>query len=271
METYKLTGQQSGKKVLIVGGIHGDEHLSFSLLKQLQSEQISAGELSVVPFVNIPGLLKRSHEYPEGDLELNRSFHIPFLQEVKSLVAEVDYVIDIHSHQYTQTINYGVIFHGLGLEPESMKLLSALDTNYFEQVDVLQNIERVKGTLAYYALMHNKPTVIIETTNLDLANYDVINSLKTSILSLMSAETLTEFRPTQVHVVKSETDILVDHLYKNLGDNVEEGDSLFGGWGIKTGNNVEVCTRYKGIVVTLPRKTFISTGYSAYRIAIAGG
>ena len=68
-------------KVLLIGGIHGDEYSSVSIifkwLKTLNKHHSGLFHWNVIPLVNVDGLLrKKSHRVNGNNIDLNRNFPI---------------------------------------------------------------------------------------------------------------------------------------------------------------------------------------------------
>jgi len=89
------------KKVLIIGGQHGDEPTGVEICKDLYSMR-SAGNLFIIPCVNPIGYKAKTRE--QNGVDLNRSYSFcedqrvsKTIDLVKGLCDIVDLVIDVHS------------------------------------------------------------------------------------------------------------------------------------------------------------------------------
>jgi predicted deacylase len=100
---------QAGPTVLLLAGVHGDEINGIESLRGLIESEIftnlKAGNLIVVPLLNVFGFINFSREVPDGK-DINRSFPGSISGSLASRVARViskkilphtDYAIDLHT------------------------------------------------------------------------------------------------------------------------------------------------------------------------------
>ncbi len=104
---HQITGTRLGPKLLIIGGVHGDEYEPIAairrLIEEVTPEQLS-GSLTCIPIVNEPAFLRVSRTGPDG-LDLARTFpgreggtiteEIAFA--ATRFIREADYLIDLHT------------------------------------------------------------------------------------------------------------------------------------------------------------------------------
>jgi len=102
-----ISGQHSGPRLLILGGVHGDEYEPIAALRRLSREVCPAqlrGELILIPVVNVPAFLGRSRTGPDH-LDLartmpgqdNGSVTEQIASELARQIRQSDSLIDLHT------------------------------------------------------------------------------------------------------------------------------------------------------------------------------
>ena len=102
-ELYHLKGKQKGKRILLIGGIHGNEIGAYKAADLLIDSEIKRGEVIIIPRSNFTSILANVRGY-NGDM--NRKFSYiskkdpdyPFVEFLKSAILEYrpDVVISMH-------------------------------------------------------------------------------------------------------------------------------------------------------------------------------
>lgn len=126
VESLTIEGAQSGKHLLILGGIHGDEYEPMAAVRQLRtriSPEKLSGRVTLVPVVNQPAYERINRRGPD-DLDLARTFPgspdgsitQQIAHEVTQIIKSVDYMIDLHTGGLYSNL---APFSGYTLHPDS--------------------------------------------------------------------------------------------------------------------------------------------------------
>lgn len=126
VESLTIEGAQSGKHLLILGGIHGDEYEPMAAVRQLRtriSPEKLSGRVTLVPVVNQPAYERINRRGPD-DLDLARTFPgspdgsitQQIAHEVTQIIKFVDYMIDLHTGGLYSNL---APFSGYTLHPDS--------------------------------------------------------------------------------------------------------------------------------------------------------
>lgn len=118
MKSQVFKYNQTGKKILIIAGVHGDQHTSIYaaqlFAQNLQDKTITVnsdiGVIEIVNFVNYIGMFNFTRQNQNG-VDLNREFNKSkssekVVQKLKKLIAKYDIVIDLHSSFNTTQFCY---------------------------------------------------------------------------------------------------------------------------------------------------------------------
>jgi len=102
-QKYVIPGKRKGKKILVIGGIHGNEPGAYKAAEILSRVKVERGELIIAPRTNVVSILADVRGY-NGDM--NRKFQYlsrkdpdyERVQEIKELIAETkpDLVLSLH-------------------------------------------------------------------------------------------------------------------------------------------------------------------------------
>lgn len=108
MPVHVFRADKPGPKILLSGGMHGDEvngiELLRKFLKQGWLKKLLCGSVVVVPIINVYGFINFSREVPDGK-DVNRSF--PGNKE-GSLASAVAYTM---THYLLPEVDFGLDFH----------------------------------------------------------------------------------------------------------------------------------------------------------------
>lgn len=115
-------------KVLVIGGMHGNERLGIDLVKRLQAQPIEG----VSVLIANPKAVKANQRFTETDLnrsfaDKDRSYETRRANFLKRYVRDFNIVLDFHN---TQTPNNNCGFVGVGCSPflfKTLKLLGMTD------------------------------------------------------------------------------------------------------------------------------------------------
>lgn len=105
-----------GKSILIIGGLHGNQHTSILacqlLNKQFASKKIkNIKKIKVCNFVNYTGIFNNTRQ-DQNNIDLNRQFDLvkkssnADIQKIKKYIAQFDVIIDVHSSFNTTQFCY---------------------------------------------------------------------------------------------------------------------------------------------------------------------
>ena len=104
---HEIIGNRPGPRLLITGGVHGDEFEPMAavrrLMREIRAEELG-GRVTLVPVVNEPAF-RRGHRTAEDDLDLARtcpgnpagSLTERIAWELSQLIRAADYYIDLHT------------------------------------------------------------------------------------------------------------------------------------------------------------------------------
>lgn len=107
MDLLRIDGEHSGPKLLVLGGIHGDEYEPILAIRRLATvidRSRLAGELMLVPIANEPAFQRQQRCGPDG-LDLARTFPgradgsvtEQIAARLAAWIAECDFLIDLHT------------------------------------------------------------------------------------------------------------------------------------------------------------------------------
>lgn len=265
-----LRSKVEGSKFSITAGVHGDETSPQVTARRIIENATNKGTLTVIPSLNVESTILRSHGSPDNKIaDYNRNFHNhdqhELLNDLLTIIKEnSEFHIDLHAHQYTQTIPYVVQFE---YQPSNYVDLRAynsaykLGVKYIERVSVRDNYNRIQGTLVHNLRNLDIPSLVVEVSpsNLDIAQL---------------AAQLANFPHDYCELIPvtrytSTADLLIDEVFFNLGDNISPGDRLFSYYQVNSINprNYYI-SQGGGTAVTLPvAGQFYRKGFSITRVA----
>ncbi|MEL6711199.1 MAG: M14/M99 family metallopeptidase [Pseudomonadota bacterium] len=101
LDVYRIQGERSGKTLLIIGGIQGDEPGGYRAADRYVDVSLSQGQLIIVPRANLKAIML-GQRGPDGDM--NRQFHdqpwsgpmLPVVRKIQRLIAEADVLLNLH-------------------------------------------------------------------------------------------------------------------------------------------------------------------------------
>ena len=187
-EHYHIKGRQKGKRVLLVGGIHGNEVGAYKASDLLINSDIKRGELIILPRTNFTSILANVRGY-NGDM--NRKFDYiskkdpdyPYVEFLKSAILEYrpDVVISMHdgygfAREYKRAWGQSVVidevsYRGFNLYQKA-KFVLENSNRYLRRKLALINTKTFTGThhkeqkkaLTGWCLNHNIEAYCIEAS-----------------------------------------------------------------------------------------------------------
>tara|TARA_B100001093_G_scaffold506174_1_gene564677 strand:- start:406 stop:1104 length:699 start_codon:yes stop_codon:yes gene_type:complete len=201
IDIYTIKSRNKGKKILLVGGTHGNEPSGFITLLRLQNAfkknkiKLKSGELTIIHNSNPCGYyLDNRHLNIVGKpIDLNRMYNKNFIinKKIENIVDKYDIILDFHEGWGYIRNNDGSIGSSIQtinipkyLYTDILKILnSKIDIDYKKwNINTRKSIE---NTLRDYCLKKHKKYILIETTgqnnvqelsirvnqNLDIINY----------------------------------------------------------------------------------------------------
>ncbi len=237
IQIHVYRSQQPGPKILILGGVHGDEINGIEIVrKSIESglfKGIKRGSIIAIPIVNIYGFLNFSRDLPDGK-DVNRSF--PGTKR-GSLASRVAYAI---SKKVLPAVDFGIDFHTGGASrynypqirysPEDIK---AIDLARTFAPPFLIPSKRLAGSLRREAGEMDIPIIVFEGgQSLRLDPFSInegINGLKRI---MYSAGMINEApKPNQAIIFNRKKWIRATRSgmfqwIRQSGDSVEEGEII---------------------------------------------
>lgn len=104
---FVIAGERSGPRLLILGGVHGDEYEPIAAIRRLaeciDAKQL-AGQVTLVPLVNEPAFAAQARTAEDG-LDLARTFPgspdgtvtQQIAAAIAAMIQEADFLIDLHT------------------------------------------------------------------------------------------------------------------------------------------------------------------------------
>ncbi len=101
LHVFRIKGEKSGKTLLIIGGIQGDEPAGFLAADFYADFQLEKGNLIVVPRANFPSILRNERQINQ---DMNRKFlddnisnyEMKVVSVLKKLICESDCFLNLH-------------------------------------------------------------------------------------------------------------------------------------------------------------------------------
>lgn len=238
MPVHIIRGKEKGPCVFVCAAIHGDELNGIEIVRRLirhKSFKITHGTLLLVPMVNVYGVLNQSRYMPDRR-DLNRAFPgsakgtlagIVANKFMKEIVEKCDYGIDLHTGAVHRS-NLPQIRANLN-DRKTARLARAFG------VPVLLNAEERDGSLRQAAVDHGARILLYEAGEALRFDELSIRAGTRGIRNVLSQLGMTgpkeqknNFKPFVANTsnwVRASASGIVNNL-KNLGDFVQEGDSL---------------------------------------------
>lgn len=187
VEKFEYNGRYTGKTILIIGSVHGNEPAGHYTLKKLKGKldrkelSILNGKLILIPSPNPCGVQYNYREIPGGH-DINRGF--PYVKDGTSRTennqkivdyiteSQPDLVIDFHEAYYFHKMNrdsWGstIIINEPKYKKIALKCTSALNktiTNKKKHWSVISHFDQIPGSLRSYCNMMKQGYILIETT-----------------------------------------------------------------------------------------------------------
>jgi predicted deacylase len=156
-----IFGNNTGKKITIVGGAHGNEHIgahvAMSLVQWLQQFDLK-GQIYLIPFASPEALHLNTREFK--NIDLNRQFsskNLPTLlkhrvEQIKKCIDGSELVIDCHGASHAEEIKWPFVY----CDPRFKKYGGKFPTDVILQV-------APAGSLRDYCLKLKIPCLTIES------------------------------------------------------------------------------------------------------------
>jgi predicted deacylase len=258
------------KKVLLIGGLHGDEVSSYLFLNKLKEKSLNYKDVEFIPFVNRKGFL--NNEKLWNGMDLNRSFNsdkAEVLNHIRKKIDSADIIIDIHSNTRGRTEPYVVILKQNLFVDETLGLASTLGFKFYELADLTVNPKRIEGTLMNYVSKESKIVITVELPAIQVFNSVMFNKLIKSFkqgLKLLQVEPNDQMHETMK--IKSPSDILITNVFIREGSNISKGKKMLSYINLLTNKKGYIKSRSSCIVVTIPEKGVYLSGYCLCRVTI---
>jgi hypothetical protein len=250
---HKLESGKAGPRILVLGGIQGDEPGGFNAASLLVTDyKITRGSVWIVPNLNFESIIKRSRGI-HGDM--NRKFsHIKrsdpeyqSIQKIKSLIVnnEIDVILNLHDgsgfyrtkyidkqhnpHRWGQSIiidqdeitaeKFGSLHYiAKSVMLSVNKRISNSKHHYAVKNTWTKNGDiEMEKTLTYFAIKNSKPAFGIEASKSFLTHQRVLFHLLVveSFMDKIGVEFQKEFELTQESVHKLLNNNIKISLYNN--------------------------------------------------------
>ncbi|WP_437193153.1 succinylglutamate desuccinylase/aspartoacylase family protein [Planctomicrobium sp. SH527] len=252
VRSHTIHGQQSGKNLLILGGIHGDEFEPIAAIRELMKTidvTNLRGQVTFVPIANEPAFTEAKRTGPDG-LDLARTFPgksdgtitEKIASEINHLIQQSDYLIDLHTGGIALDI---VPLTGYMLHPnEEILQCQKRMAKAFNLPLIWGTDPNLNGRSLSAARDANVPAIYAEWGGGTGLNPDGVNDYVTGCLQVMSELGMYAYPAplnrvtTIVHDSRSESGVLqknypaeVAGLFEpvvRLKDEVKSGDLI--GW-----------------------------------------
>lgn len=195
MPIYVFRSHKPGPKILLSGGLHGDETNGIEIVRRLIKSRylsdLECGSVVAVPIMNVFGFLNFSRSVPDGK-DVNRSFpgrrsgslaSLTAWNLAQKIIPAVDYIVDFHTGGASRT-NYPQVRYTTG--DEKSKELSHL----FAAPLSLPSAP-IKGSLRWYAGSLGKSVLVYEGGESMRNDEHVIEEGINGVLRLMSGLNMT--------------------------------------------------------------------------------
>lgn len=276
LQLRRIEGNSPGPRLLVLGGIHGDEFepmvAARELLQRVESQQLS-GSLTVVPVVNEPAFL-RGHRTAEDGRDLARTFPgkadgsitEQIAHAASKLIHDSDFVIDLHTGG-TQLAVWPLAGYMMHSDPSVLNWQRRM-ARAFGLPIVWGTSAALNGRSLSECRDANKPAIYVEYQGAAVCRESGVRAYVDGCLQVMSE--LKMLPPT--HRVRSEQPLVVEDVRPNsghlqicnpspsagywrscveLGQQVQRGDEL-GTVSDVLGENVSpILTEHSGIVIVL--------------------
>ncbi len=256
-------------KVLIVGGLHGDELVGMVaariLVNKLRDMNVR-GTVRVIPIANELGLYMRSRVNPIDGKDLNRVFpgredgsvSERIAARIWRYVIESEYVIDLHS------CGELCVQHILALidAEKSMKLADAIP------VELVIGSVGLRGQLFVEAAYVGKHAVLIESPGSKYFSWSLAEDLASKLLVSLANIGVLRRRGVDVeHRVYRRYVVLSSNLEGFMKRYVEPGTEVTEGMTIVEVEGEKIVTPVTGLVISILESSFVRVGDPVARIA----
>lgn len=233
-----MRAKKAGPTVFVSAAVHGDELNGIEIIRRLiqqKSLKLVSGTLIMVPMVNIYGVLSQSRYMPDRR-DLNRSFPGSSKGSLAGRVAKIfldevvqhcDYGIDLHTGAIHRS-NLPQIRANLK-DPETLELAEAFG------VPVLLNADLRDGSLRQSAVESDTKILLYEAGQALRFDELSIRAGVRGVLNILSHLGLIKRKPRRKIITPYVSNVSswirancsgIVHNIKNLGDQVQKGDTL---------------------------------------------
>jgi len=170
LTVYQIQGDEKGKTLLIIGGIHGDEPSCFLAADTFADIHLKKGNILLIPRVNLPAV-RAGKRFINKDL--NRRFtkgQTGFYEDdladvVKLLMAQCDFLINLHEgegfyRQDYETANHNQMKYGQSIIADTDSLLFNHQTLNLQKIAniICQAVNRSINESEYHFRFNNHRT-----------------------------------------------------------------------------------------------------------------
>ncbi len=256
-------------KVLIVGGLHGDELVGIAaariLVDKLRDMNVY-GTVRVIPIVNELGLYMRSRANPIDGKDLNRVFpgredgsvSERIAARIWRYVVESDFVIDLHG------CGELCVQHILALldDEKSMRLADAVP------IELIVGSTGLRGQLFVEAAHIGKHAILIESPGSRYFSWSLAEDLASKLLAFLANIGILKRRGTKVeHKVYRRYVVLSSSVEGFMKRCVEPGTEVAEGTTIAEVEGEKIVSPVTGLVLSVLESSFVRVGDPIARIA----
>ena len=278
---YVFNGIEDGPRVLLQGGLHGDEINGVEVCKRMLVNEyfstLKKGAVVVIPLLNVYGFIHFSRELPDGK-DVNRSFPG---SKSGSLASRIAYY---HTNEILPHIDFGVDFHTGGAmrdnfpqiryTPDCKRCLD-LATLFNAPIQFESNL--ISKSFRATAHKQNVPMLVYEGGESMRFDEFAINEGIKGTLKLLSHFDMIESL-TYNRLKKNETKCLINYKWirakkagvftssiKN-GDRVDKNQVLGFITDAYGNRNTVVKSSFEGVVFCVNNHPLVSQGDAIFRI-----
>jgi len=273
-----LKGEGSGPKLLITGGVHGDEFEPMAAVRRLMALIKPAelrGEVTLVPVVN-EAAFERQHRWAEDGLDLARvcpgrpdgSVTERTAHAFSELIRAADFYIDLHTGGTTMSV-FPMTGYTLHEDPSVLEHQRGM-AEAFNLPFIWGTSGNLDGRSLSVARDANVPAIYTEYQGAATLNPDGIEAYAEGCLNVLGYLEMIHRAPETMriqHIVEDERDNAGYMQIQNptplagffepavrLGQKIKQGQPIGTVTDVLGEKSVDICAEYDGIVLTL--KTF---------------
>ncbi|MBW6441952.1 succinylglutamate desuccinylase/aspartoacylase family protein [Patescibacteria group bacterium] len=285
----KFIGKKEGKKSLIIGGIHGDEHTGLLIIQKLitkirQSKDIN-GEIWIIPSANPLAQALKTRLNPLDMLDLNRKFPgnsgksstDRLANTIYEIAKKVDFVLDLHTFE-DPTVITGILMNcgNTKTKQKNLDYMKLLNPDVVWSLDVRSKEElKYSSSLGPRLAFQNIPNIAVELPQLWDVSYDQINRVVDGIINIFGKLNILNNKVVivgkELTIVKN-IDINSDYsglflAKKKLMDKVTAGDVVGELIDIVNFNTKLIKAGTTGYITILKTQSFVNLGDRLFTIS----